>query len=628
MLRRVVDVVHVVPLAMSLVHLSGDASILDEIEPFVRGPWDYSETIPDDVKQRLRGRMIDALAAHLTGDAMPAALPEALMQRMLCVAVGEKVSPEYAPMIRAQMGLDIVAKAHRSESHAPHHPDTALGFHVVIVGAGVSGLCAAIQLDEAGISFEIIEKNDDVGGTWLENRYPGCAVDTPNHFYQYAFEPNDAWPNYYSRRDDNLDYLRHCADKYGIRERVKFGCEVVAADYDDPNRLWHVRYREPSGELRECRANALVCAVGQLNRPKTPDFPGLAGFGGRVVHTAEWPADLDIRGRHVALIGAGASAVQVGCAIAPEVQRLSIFQRSGSWIVRAPNIHRQVSEEMKWALANVPFFAPWYRFQLFWGFADGLFPALRIDPAWDGGNRSISARNDRLRQAMVRYIQSELEGREDLLDKAIPDYPPFGKRVLADPGWFRMLRRDNVQLITSPIASVEADGIRCEDGSRSPADVIVMATGFMAGRMLWPMDIRGLGGRSIREAWGDDNPRAYLGMTAPDFPNLFVLYGPNTGLGHGGSYTFLAECQVRYLMSCIGALAGGPFRSMRVKPEVFQRYNDAIDAELKQFVWSHPSVRSWYKNRHGRIIINCPWRLLDYWRLTERAELTEYDLQT
>lgn len=620
-IRRVVDDMHIVPLAMSLVHLTGDGGILDAIAPFVHGPWDYSEKLPPELKAELRDRMAIALRRHLRGGERPAEPPAELMQRMLCVAVADTVPPEYMPMIRAQMGLDI-----GTQQAAVARPAVRQGFRVVIVGAGVSGICTAIQLKRAGIPFEIIEKNDDVGGTWLENHYPGCAVDTPNHFYQFSFEPNDDWPNYYSRQTAILDYLRHCADKYGIRGDIRFGCEVTAARYDEAALSWQVSYRTTAGDSRAVSANALVCAVGQLNRPSVPDFPGLQDFAGTVVHTAEWPEGLDIAGRNVALVGSAASGIQFGCAAAPMAKSLTIFQRSGNWIVRSPNIHRVVSAEMKWALKHVPFYAAWYRFQLFWGFADGLYPALRIDPQWQGDPRSINEKSDRIRQAMERYMGRELEARPDLLAKVVPDYPPYGKRVLADPGWFRMLQRPNVALTTSPIKAIEPGGIRTEDGVLAPADVIVMATGFMAGRMLWPMDIQGVGGRSIREVWGDNDPRAYLGLTVPEFPNLFVLYGPNTGLGHGGSYTFLAECQVRYLMGCITELATGSCRAMAVKRESYDRYNSELDAELRKFVWSHPRVRSWYKNANGRIIINSPWRLIDYWRLTLRPDIDDYDL--
>lgn len=623
-IRRVVDDMHIVPMTMSLVHLTGDASVLEPIAPHVHGPWDYSEKVPDELKRGLRDRMFEALRRLRDGTLAPVEPSRELMQRMLDVAVADTVSPEYLPMIRAQMGLDHGSSAEEAE---PDMQGKARGFRVAIIGAGVSGICLGIKLKQAGIAFDIIEKNEDVGGTWLENHYPGCAVDTPNHFYQFSFEPNDDWPNYYSRQTAILDYLRHCADKYGLREHIRFGCEARSARYDEACGLWSVKYSDRDGAEHCFVANAMVTAVGQLNRPSIPVFPGLDAFRGVVTHTAEWPEGLDVTGRNVALIGSAASGIQVACAVAPVAQTLTVFQRTGNWIVRSPNIHRAVSEEMKWALKNVPFYAAWYRFQLFWAFADGLYPALRIDPEWTGEG-SINAKNDRIRQAMLRYMQKELEDRPDLVEKITPPFPPYGKRVLADPGWFRMLKRENVSLQTASIQAIEPDAIIASDGSRTPCDVIIMATGFHAGRMLWPMEIAGRGGRTVREAWGENDPRAYLGMVAPDFPNMFVLYGPNTGLGHGGSYTFLAECQVRYVMGCLREMVEKRHKSMEIRPDVFGKYNEAIDEELKQCVWSHPAVRTWYKNDAGRIIINSPWRLLDFWRMTLRPEVSEFVVET
>ncbi|MGE4239397.1 flavin-containing monooxygenase [Ramlibacter sp.] len=620
-LRRVVADMHIVPMAMSLIHLTGDEAILDQVRPYVNGPWDYSEKLPPELKAELRERMLPALKAHLRDGRPLAPISPALMLRMMSGAVGEEVDAEYEPMIRAQMGLEVEAPV---ASAAPERGD----FKVLIVGAGVSGLLAGIKLKEAGIAFDILEKDTDVGGTWWENRYPGCAVDTPNHFYQFTFEPNDDWPHYYSRRADIQRYFAHCADKYGLRSHIRFGREVVAATLDEATGEWEIGHRaSPDGPIETTRANALVTAVGQLNRPMIPDLPGLEDFRGTVVHTAEWPEGYDVAGKKVALIGSGASAIQVGPAIASTTDKLTVFQRSGAWIVRSPNIHRSVTDEMKWALKHVPHFAAWYRFQLFWGFADGLFPALRIDPGWSGHPSAINEKSDRIRAAITRYMERELEGREDLLAKVVPDYPPYGKRVLQDPGWFRMLKRDNVALVTDGIARIEPEGIRTQDGVLHEVDVIVMATGFHAGKMLWPMEITGAGGKTVREVWGDNDPRAYLGMTAPDFPNMFVLYGPNTGLSHGGSYTFLAECQVRLLMGCLTAMADRGVRSLAVKRDVFERYNRDIEEELKHLVWSHPRVRTWYKNANGRIIINSPWRLLDYWRFTLAPDFADYELQ-
>jgi 4-hydroxyacetophenone monooxygenase len=609
----------IVPLTMSLVQMTGDLAWLDRLAPHVRGPWDYSQNVPTDLVDEIRARAQVELERVRAGGvpAMPHPSAE-VMRRMMSVAVGEEVAAEYVPMLLQQMGFETRAKSERLD------PEVVGDFRVIVIGAGVSGLAAAIKLGEAGIPYVVIEKNCDVGGTWFENRYPGCAVDTPNHFYQFSFEPNNHWPRFYSRGDSIQEYLGGCADRHDVRDRIVFNEEVVSAVFDEAAHVWRVVSRGGDGRETVRVANALLCAVGQLNRPSIPSFPGMETFGGEIVHTARWTESTDVTDMRVALVGTGASAVQVGPGIADRVHSLHILQRSGAWIVRSPNVHREVPEGKSWALDHIPFYAPWYRFQLFWGFADGLFQALRIDPEWQGPPGTISALNENLRARMLRYIRRELDGRDDLFAKVVPDYPPFGKRVLADAGWFAMLRRENVSLETSSIASIEPGGIRLDDGRFIGVDTIVLATGFQAGRVLWPMDIRGRGGLSIREAWGDDDPRAYLGITVPDFPNLFVLYGPNTNLGHGGSAMFLAECQVRYILSCLRTMIGDGLAELECRRDVHDAYNQRIDAEFETLVWTHPSVKSWYKNAQGRITTNQPWRLVDYWRMTHDFDPAEY----
>ena len=615
--RGLLDEADIVPLALALVHLEGDVALLEAIAPYVKGPWAHQAKLPEALAASIRDRVAEALARK--GAGVPVSdLPPAMLQHMMSVAVGEPVQAQYVPMLVENMLLTPSVPVDAAPAPA--------GFSVAIIGAGASGLCAAIRLRQAGIHCTVFEKNDEVGGTWYENRYPGCAVDTPNHFYQFSFEPNDDWPHYFSRQPTILQYLKRCADKYQLRERIRFGCEVESATWDEAARAWTLVTRERDGERRPFRADAVICAVGQLNRPSLPQFPGLADFKGQLLHTAAWPEDTDLRGKRVALVGSGASAVQVGPAIVDQVASLHVFQRSAAWAGRRVNVDSAVGEGKKWALRNVPWYAAWYRVQLFWAFGDGLHAALRIDPNWPGGNESINPMNATLREAMVRHIRRELGGREDLVARLIPDYPPFGKRVLADAGWYRMFRREHVRLIDSQIARLEADAIVTASGERIPMDAIICATGFQAGRMLWPMDIRGRDGVSIRELWGDDNPSAYLGIAVPRFPNLFLLYGPNTNLGHGGSAIFLAECQVHYILGLVQQMIRGGHRAAEVRAEVHDHYNERMDEELKQLSWSHPSVRTWYKNPAGRIVTNQPWTLLEYWQLTRDPKLAEFSL--
>ena len=624
--RKYLEGGNVVPLAMALIHLSGDLSVLDEIKSYVRGAWEHLEAVPPELAANLRDRLAEELTRISEGGRPALEHPSSeTIQKMMSVAVADEVHGEYIPMLLEQMGLRVESPVDEvSVTAKSFNTEEKEDFHVVIIGAGASGLCAAIQLGKQGIRYTVLEKNENVGGTWFENTYPGCAVDTPNHFYQFSFEPNNQWPNYFSKQASIQQYLVHCAKKYDVLAHTHFNAEAESAIYDPANENWEVTARTHQGDTITLKADAIFCAVGQLNRPALPNIEGLENFDGDVLHTASWSKETNLQGKKVALIGTGASAVQVGPAIVDQVDSLAVLQRSGSWVMRRPNIDGVVTEDKKWVLENVPFYAAWYRFQLFWAFGDGLFEALKIDPAWQGGHESISPLNAQIREKMVRYVHKELEGREDLIQKVIPSYPPFGKRVLGDPGWFKMLRSNKVQLHTSAIKQINHKSIDLEDGTQIEADSIIFATGFQATKMLWPMNIRGRSGVSIREKWGDSDARAYLGITVPDYPNMFILFGPNTNLGHGGSAIFLAECQVRYALKLILAMRKNGKKSVECRQEVHDRYNALIDEKLAQLSWSHPSVSTWYKNAAGRIVTNQPWRLVDYWRLTHDPTLDDY----
>lgn len=618
---------NVVPLAMSLVHLNGDLSVLERIAPHVRGAWDHLESVPEELAGALRDELADAMQAFHEGK--PPALPSPSVeqvQHMMSVAVADQVPARYVPMLLEHMGLTVQGLATSRPVELKKRSAQSKPLKAIIVGAGASGICAAIALGKAGVDYTIIEKNDDVGGTWNDNRYPGCAVDTPNHFYQFSFEPNNLWPNYFSKRHNIHAYLKGCSDKYGVTGHIQFGCEVIEASFDDETSLWTIQSTNRHGEKIVQTANFFVCAVGQLSRPQIPEFAGIDSFKGDIIHTAQWPENYAVKGKRVALVGTGASAIQVGPGIVDEVEALYVVQRSGSWISRRPNIDRDVSPDKMWVLENIPFYAAWYRFQLFWAFGDGLFEALQIDPDWPGGNESINRLNAQIREKMIAYMRKELGEREDLLEKVTPDFPPFGKRVLGDPGWFRMLTREHVDLIDQPIESLDSDGIVFRDGKKIEVDTIVCATGFKATQMLWPMQITGSKGVKLMDRWGTHDARAYLGVTVPQFPNMFILFGPNTNLGHGGSAIFLAECQVRHMMLALEHMVQHDANAIECTEQAHDTYNQLIDQKLAQLSWSHPSVNTWYKNASGRIVTNQPWKLIEYWELTKDFNANDYEI--
>jgi 4-hydroxyacetophenone monooxygenase len=531
------------------------------------------------------------------------------------------VAPEYEPMMREQMGFSSL-----SESVPAMQPGAeANRLPVLIVGAGVSGIVLGKLLLERGIPFRIIEKNADVGGTWLENTYPGCGVDTPNHAYSFSFGPRYPWSSYFSPRDEIQDYLGKTARELDLYPHIQFDSSVVGARWDDSANCWRVSV-ETAGRVEVVEAWALVSAVGQLNLPAVPDLPGMQSFSGELFHSSNWPGELELAGKRVAIIGTGASAMQIVPAIAGEVAQLSIYQRSPQWARPIPRYHDHLSDQAQWLLQHVPFYAPWFRFTMMWRYGDGLLPYLHKDPRWPHPEQSLNRINERHRQEMVRHIETILEGRPDLVEKCVPAYPPYGKRILLDNGWYQALLKDNVELVTDTIDHLDERGVVCANGERRDADVVILATGFQVGRMAARLNITGRDGLRLDELWAGDNPTAYLGISVAGFPNLFCMLGPNTGLGHGGSAIFQSECQARYIASALVQMLNAGACSMDVMAGVEKDYVARVDAEHEQMIWTHTGVSTYYRNSLGRVFSVMPWRLVDYWKMTRVVALEEYQV--
>jgi 4-hydroxyacetophenone monooxygenase len=617
-LADAVAIANIPTLLMVLVQLTGERRWLEPpYRPSRATGMGDNDTggLPDAVQQEIREAALEAILAERAG--RPVAIPEPpseLLVEMLACAMGEDVPPEYGPMIAAQLG---------TADPLPQPLPVPEGFSALVIGAGVSGICAAVNLQRAGIPCTVLEKHHTVGGTWLQNRYPGAGVDTPNHLYSFSFAPYD-WSAYFALRDELHAYLEDVADRCGVRELIRFGTEVVAAAYDEPTQRWHVEVRGPDGSTETLVANLLISGTGIFNPPKLPDIEGLDRFAGPSFHTAEWPADLDLTGKRVAIIGNGASAMQVAPEIADRVASLTLFQRSPQWAAPFEHFRKPVPDPLRLLLREVPLYQAWYRVRLGWTFNDRTHPTLQKDPSWPHPERSLNAVNDAHRQFFTRYIESEVGDRPDLLERVVPDYPPFGKRMLMDNGWYRMLTKDHVELVTEPIAEVRSDRVVTTDGREHPADVLVIATGFDVLRFLTTFEARGRSGRSLREVWDDDDARAYLGLTVPDFPNFFCLYGPNLQAGHGGSLIFMVEMQVHYLMDLLGQVLAAGGGAVECRQDVHDRYNDELDRAHEDMVWTHPGMSTYYRNTRGRIVVNTPYRIVDLFDRTRRADLDDY----
>lgn len=574
--------------------------------------------LPEEIQREVRDAALEAILAWRAGKPLAIANPDPeQLVDMLSVAMGEEVPPEYGAFTAELFG------------HRPLRQDpipVPEDFRVLVIGAGVSGLCAAAYLKAAGVPFTVLEKNATVGGVWLENHYPGAGVDTPNHLYSFSFARYD-WPMYFALRDDLHRYLEHVADAEDLRRSIQFNTRVERADYDEAAQRWRVTTRDESGHREILTANVVISAAGIFNPPAWPRIEGLKDFKGPMFHTAEWRDDVALEGKRVAIIGNGASCMQIGPEIQHKVAALTIFQRSPHWAAPFPQFRKPVPEPLRLLLREVPLYQAWYRVRLGWTFNDRVHATLQKDPAWPYKDRALNSTNDAHRAYYTRYLREELGDREDLLPKVLPTYPPFGKRMLMDNGWYRMLRNPKVSLIDERIRRVVPEGVETADGKTTPADVLVIATGFDVLHFINTYEVHGRGGISLQDAWEGDNASAYLGTVVPGFPNFFTLYGPNLQPGHGGSLIVVIEMQMRYLTDLIRQMVATGVGAAECRREVHDDYIARVDAAHANMVWSHPGMTTYYRNERGRIVVNSPWRNVDFYEMTHQAKLEDYQLE-
>jgi cation diffusion facilitator CzcD-associated flavoprotein CzcO len=476
---------------------------------------------------------------------------------------------------------------------------------IAILGAGASGLCMAMSLKKAGIdSFTVFEKSDGVGGTWRDNTYPGAGCDVPSHLYSFSFAPNPDWSHAYSLQPEILAYLERCARDFDILPHCRFRTELESAVFDEEAGLWRLRTTE--GE--EIAVEVLVSGVGQLNRPSYPRLLGLDSFRARAFHSARWDHGCDLTGKRVAVIGNGASALQFIPRIAPKVEKLYVFQRSNNWVV--PRMDRPYTEREKRWFRRSNAFRLLHR-GLIYLLLENNFHAFRPGTYW------ARFMERRARAHLAAQVPDPV-----LREKLTPDFPIGCKRILIGDDYYPALVRGNVEVVTEPIARVSADSIVTTDARDRPVDAIIHATGFVTTSFLAPMRIVGRGGLRLEEAW-KEGAEAYLGVAVAGFPNFFLLYGPNTNLGHN-SIIFMIECQVRYVTRCIRRLAEKRLRWLDVRPAAMRRFNEKLQRGLARSVWA-TGCTSWYKTDSGRITNNWSDFALRYWWKTRRPEFSAFE---
>lgn len=465
---------------------------------------------------------------------------------------------------------------------------------VLIVGAGFGGIGVAVELRRAGFTdVTVVEKADELGGVWRDNTYPGAGCDIPSPYYSFSYAPNPLWPMRYSEQPEIKEYLGQVAHRFGIRPR--YGVEVTSAEFADG------RWLALTAAGERLTADVLVFALGQLSRPAMPAIPGRDSFAGRSFHSARWDHDCDLTGKRVAVVGTGASAVQFVPKVQARAATLTVFQRSAPWVLPKPDV----------AYAD-----RWRRSRAVQRWERGLFWAV-------GELAAFGLRGNRLVTRTVEWMAGRHLRRQVadpwLRDLLVPDYRIGCKRVLFSNDYLPALQQPNVSLRTETITEITPTGLRTADGTEHAADVIVYGTGFRATEFLAPVDVRGVGGRSLTEAW-TGGARAYLGIAVPDFPNMFLMYGPNTNLG-SGSIVYMLERQARYIRQAVERIAAE--RScLEVRPDVAERFDAEVQRRLARSTWS--LCHSWYREADGRVSTNWPGLVSEYHRRTRTLDLTDF----
>ena len=616
-LERALDSASFPVIAALLVHFTGDISILDKLpkpNQVVLGETQGFLTHKD--KQIIKNIALKEIGRFFSNSAFDDIyIPSnEELNEMMNFIVGEEVSSDYVPMMLGDLNITT----HTSK---PNFLATKSNLEVLIIGAGMSGILAAIKLAEIGIKYKIYEKNNDLGGTWYENQYPGSRVDIANHFYSYSFEENHQWSEHFSRQPELLDYFKKCFHKYDIQKNTYFETQVTDMKFDELNQEWSVN-SICHGEKKTESISIVISCVGQLNQPKVPEINGLKKFQGNMFHSSQWPNFDVISGKKVAVVGTGASAFQIVPSIAKSCKELTIFQRSPPWMFPNPQYHEEVDDGKKWLLKNLPFYSRWYRFLLFYPGSDQLLDSLFIDPAWKVRSDSINQKNDAMRELFTAAMLGQISD-QSLVDKVIPDYPPFGKRMLQDNGaWLQALHLPNVTLLSEGVECISSKGV-VSSGKELEFDTIIFATGFRAQDFFSPINIDG-GSGSYDKIYGD-SPRSYLGITFSSMPNFFAMYGPGTNLAHAGSIIFNSECQINYICSAIKYMLSNNFKVIRVKPEIEKQYQDRFDKRHEKMVWQHSKVSSWYQNSKGKVVTTSPWRLVEYWNWTNKFNQDDYE---
>jgi cation diffusion facilitator CzcD-associated flavoprotein CzcO len=561
-----------------------------------------AHSVPDHADvEWLRSQAVEFLKGYRDEGApqLEVSSPERL-RRSVGLAVGHDIPEGEIDLWIEMLALDpwVRGVSWREEPSSDRLDD----FSVAVIGAGMGGLIAAVQMKRIGIPFAVYEKNPAVGGTWYENRYPGARVDTPSRGYTCTFAIEYPFLSQWSEQRDNERYFNWIADKYEVRDDIVFNTEVRSIVWDDTAEIWELEIVGPEG-TQTVRASAVISCVGYLSRPNIPEIEGMDEFSGAMFHTARWPEDLDLTDKRVAVVGTGCTGYQMIPVLAKQTAHTYVLQRKPNWCFDAAGYLAPHPPQISWLERNFPFHANFMRLRAEWmAHPEQFTKAFGVDPAYDQPG-ARSQENKRLRDNLTAFLERKLAGHPDLIEKMTPVQPPLSARPIlvdVDDNIFDALLRDDVTLITSGIGRITKHGFVTGEGDEYEVDAIVLATGFRANDYLWPMEVRGRGGRRLEELWAKDGARAYIGTMLPGFPNFFMVYGPNASGTGGLNIPDLEEMTIRFALECFRGLIEQGKSTVEVTDDAYRRYNEEVDRWEATRIWHDKGTDSYWKNDFGR----------------------------
>ncbi|EXJ71202.1 uncharacterized protein A1O5_06196 [Cladophialophora psammophila CBS 110553] len=624
-IRTAIDKSNLNALRLALLQVTGDPDLANMHirRHAIRGGAMFAHVVADEDIPALKEKAFVYLSKLKADDAIPPPPSKGEAKKLMDVFGDKPVGEREFEYDYEELAYEEFPRTAEWTAKKPSAEKIAK-FKVVVIGGGISGIAAAVQFKRLGLNFMVLERQADIGGTWLLNSYPDARVDTSSYLFQFKFVKNYPWTEYFASAGETRNYLKNVAERYHVRDHFHFNREVVSAVWHEDESEWELTVKVTDGDTETIKCNAVVSGSGLFATPNKPNIKGIKDYKRPVFHTAHWDHSVDYRNKRVALLGTGSTGTQLAPTVASEAKSLTVYQRTPNWIMNMDGYRARTDGHVRYMFDHMPYYWNWYCYSSHVT-SQQLQYLQKYDRDWQAKGGLINERNDIVRRNLTEYITSKAKGIPGLLEKILPKHAPLVRRLVVDNGFYDMLRRDNVGLVTEDIDTFTETGIKTADGVEREFDLVILGTGFKVQQYFWPCKYVGRNGATLEELWKKDGPRSYLGLVIPGFPNFFSFYGPNHQPRSGGFYSW-GEIWSRYTATAIIHLIENDKKSMDCRKDVFDEYNTKLDAAAKELIWEEEG-HGYYVNEHGRQSINAPWTTADYHHMVLTPDFADFDIR-